>query len=149
MTKTNLIIFASAYAILATSTVLAKDIYKYTDDDGTIHYVDRPTGAPEEERVRIASSRPSGSTSNEASGPDWRERRQARIDARDAAKSAKSEEEERKRICDEYRMRLDQYSQSDQLYRMDEQGERVYLSEQETEEARQAIRDRIQEHCSA
>ena len=149
MTKTNILIFAGMYAILATSTVLAKDIYKYTDDDGTIHYVDRPTGAPAEERVSIASSRPSSSTSEEASGPDWRERRQARIDARDAAKSAKSEEEERKRICNEYRMRLDQYSQSDQLYRMDEQGERVYLNDTEVAEARKAIQDRIQEHCSA
>ena len=32
-------------ALTGPATTVASQIYKYTDADGTVHYVDRPTGA--------------------------------------------------------------------------------------------------------
>ena len=58
MTTTSKLVFASVFAILATGTVLASDIYKYTDENGVVHYVDRPTGAASEERVDVVVSNP-------------------------------------------------------------------------------------------
>ncbi|MEM8682100.1 MAG: DUF4124 domain-containing protein [Pseudomonadota bacterium] len=148
MTRSNIFIFASAYAILAASTVLADDIYRYTDENGTVHYVDRPTGAPSEERVIVATARPTQSQADQ-SGPDWRERRANRQSAKEDADSAKAEKEERERLCEDYRQRLSTYDNGRRLFRMDEQGERVYLKPEEIEEARQVVQQRIEENCSA
>ncbi len=149
MTRINLFIFASAYAILATSTVLANDIYKYTDENGTVHYVDRPTGAPTEERVTAIVTNRSAQPRPANDGPDWRERRAARKSAQEEARTAKADEEERAKLCQEYRQRLNQYNDARRLYRTDEQGERVYLSEEEIEETRRVVQERIEENCSA
>jgi hypothetical protein len=53
-----------AIAAIAGSA-LAGDIYRYTDADGNVSYVDRPTGAPTEERVPI-SSKPTDPTQVQA-----------------------------------------------------------------------------------
>lgn len=149
MTRFNIFIFASAYAILAASTVLADDIYRYTDENGTVHYVDRPTGAPSEERVTVAAARPTQASQADQGGPDWRERRANRQSAKEDAQAAKAEEKERERLCEEYRQRLGTYDNGRRLFRMDEQGERVYLKPEEIEEARQVVQQRIEENCSA
>ena len=149
MTRINVFTFASAFAILATSTVLANDIYKYTDENGTVHYVDRPTGAPTEVRVSVAAPRPTQSSQADESGPDWRERRANRQSAKEEAQTARAEEQEREKLCDEYRQRLSSYDNGRRLFRMDEQGERVYLKPEEIEEARQVVQQRIEENCSA
>ncbi len=148
MTRINVFIFASAFAFLATSAALADDIYKYTDENGTVHYVDRPTGAPSEQRVTVATSQ-STRARPANDGPDWRERREARKTASEEAQTARAEEQEREELCQEYRERLDQYRDARRLYRMDEQGERVYLNEEEIEETRRVVRERIEENCSA
>ena len=146
MTMTNKLVFASVFALLATGTVLASDIYKYTDENGVVHYVDRPTGAPSEERVDVVVSNPSPSAAANSSS-DWRARRDARKEAQSAAKAEKSEKEERAQLCQQYRDRLVQYDNSRQLYRMDEQGERVYLNDKEIEEARQQVQAQIDANC--
>ncbi len=43
--------------VVSTSGIaFANDIYKWTDEDGNIHYGDRPTGDATEERMAISSS---------------------------------------------------------------------------------------------
>ncbi len=148
MTRINFFIYASTFAILAASTVLADDIYRYTDENGTVHYVDRPTGAPSEQRVIVATGQPSQARPADE-GPDWRERRAERKSAEEDARTARAEDEERAKLCQEYRQRLTQYNDARRLYRMDEQGERVYLNEEEIEDARRVIREQIEENCSA
>ncbi|MEM6512514.1 MAG: DUF4124 domain-containing protein [Pseudomonadota bacterium] len=149
MTRSNLLTAVSAVAILAASTVLADDIYRYTDENGTVHYVDRPTGAATEQRITVATSRPTQNAQADDSRPDWRERRANRQTAKEEADSAKADEDERERLCNDYRQRLSTYDNGRRLFRMDEQGERVYLTPEEIEEARQVVRERIEENCSA
>ncbi len=38
------IVTASMLALVAANAVLAGDIYKWTDEDGNVHYGDRPAG---------------------------------------------------------------------------------------------------------
>ena len=43
--------------VVSTSGIaFANDIYKWTDEDGNVHYGDRPTGDATEERMAISSS---------------------------------------------------------------------------------------------
>lgn len=142
------ILTVGACALLVMSTAFANDIYKYTDENGTVHYVDRPTGAPSEERVAFVSQRnQSSAPRGDANGPDWRERRQARQEDQKTADQEASDKAERDKLCKEYRDRLQSYNASRRLYRNNEQGERVYLGDEEIAEAKKRVSDLIQENC--
>ena len=139
---------ASLACLLVTAPALANDIYKYVDENGTVHYVDRPTGAATEERVAFVSQRGASAPRASESGSDWRERRESRQEARKAAEEEASQKAERAKLCQESRNRLQQYNQARRLYRTDENGERVYLDEDQVEEARQKVVELIEENCN-
>ncbi len=132
--------FAACLAMLPISSALAGDIYRYVDDDGGVHYVDRPSGAPDEERLTIASE----PTDPAVVRARVAERRQARSDEADA--EAASDEQAEK--CRDYRERLERYVTSQRLYRENEAGERVYLDEAEREEARARVEELIANDCT-
>ena len=152
MTRKTLVLVLSAVA-LATSA-FAGEIYKYVDDDGTVHYLDRPTGESGEERLEITYSR----TSNEAVNARIQKRREymAALDEasneaqsrREAEAQARTEVEERAAKCEEHRARLETYLQSRRLYRENAAGEREYLDEEQIMEARRKVEEAIQETCS-
>lgn len=132
----------------------ANEIYRWTDDEGNVHYEDRPTGAPTEERIDITYRRTDSGAVNQQI--------QARLDrqaTRDEAKSVAAAQEqeaaeqaaaaeERAKSCDRARARLETYLQSRRLYRTDDNGERVYLDDAERQEARQKAEEQITEFCS-
>ena len=143
-----------AVALTAGGSALSGEIYKWTDENGNVHYEDRPLGGEATERVNIAS-RSTDNAAVKASIDARRDRVAAREEARAeraaaSAEAAKAEEEaeNRKQKCSEYRARMQSYLQSQRLYREDENGERTYLDEQQIEEARTKVQEKIQEFCS-
>jgi len=44
-------------ALTVAGGAMAEGIYKWTDEDGTVHYEDRPSGAATEERLQMTYSR--------------------------------------------------------------------------------------------
>ena len=141
-------------ALTIAGGAMANEIYKWTDEDGTVHYEDRPTGAANEERLAITYGRTDSSA--------VQKRVLARVDAmtaRDEARSvaAAAEQEaadnaaveaDKAQRCDGARSRLESYLQSRRLYRTDDSGERVYLDDSQTQEARQKAEDQVAEFCS-
>lgn len=141
-------------ALTALGTTAAGQIYKWTDEEGNVHFTDKPV-VEEAERVAIQSRR---------TNP---ERVQATVQARaDAAAKAAEEKaaatpqgpteeelqarlEERAKKCATYRERLQRFVQSRRIYREDENGERVYLSEEEMQEARETVENQVQEYCDS
>jgi len=141
-------------ALTASGVALSGEIYKWTDEDGNVHYEDRPTGASAVERVNIVSRSTDGSAV-QASIDSRRERVSAREEARTKKAEAQADKakeqaelENRKQKCDQYRARLENYLQSQRLYREDESGERTYLDEQQILEARNKVQEQIQEFCN-
>jgi hypothetical protein len=132
----------------------ANEIYKWTDAEGNVHYEDRPTGAPTEQRIDIQYRR----TDDGAVG----QRIQARLDRQAERAEAKSTAaareqeaaeqaaaaEERAKACEGARARLESYLQSRRLYRTDASGERVYLDDAQRQEARQKAEEQVTEFCS-
>lgn len=140
--------------VLAAGSPAAGEIYKWTDENGTVHYGDRPTGANAEVRLDITS---------EPTDPERvRQIVQARNDARtdrqetEAAQAGnepspedlRAEAEERAQKCTEYKDRLQKFITSRRLYRHDENGERVYLDEEQTLAARAQVQEKVEEYCS-
>ena len=152
MNRKFLVLVLSAAAL--TTSAFAGEIYKYVDDDGNVHYLDRPTGESGEERLDITYS----GTRSEVVSARVEKRRdymaaleEARSEAksqREAEAQARAEMEARAAKCQEHRARLETYLQSRRLFRENEAGEREYLDEEQTMEARRKVEEAIQENCS-
>ena len=139
--------------VVSTSGIaFANDIYKWTDEDGNVHYGDRPTGDATEERMAISS------TSTDPS--KVQARAQSRYARKDPAEEAVANEPqgptedelrvqatERKEKCDTYKARLQKFVQSRRLYKQGENGERVYLDENQMQAARERVENQVQEYC--
>ncbi len=154
--KIRLLTLAVA-ATLCASTALASEIYRYTDENGNVLYRDIPTGSPREEHLDVRS-RPTDDDAVQASA-------QARQEARKADAARKSEQKAqgdteklnrgeqravaaaRQQKCQENRDRLISYVSSRRLYREDESGERVYLSDGESQQAHDQVQALIDENC--
>ena len=151
--KTALAILVAALTLAGTA-VASETIYKWTDEDGNVHYEDRPTGAATEERLNLSYRRTSGAS--------VQQRVQARLDRQAARAEEKTVKEaarqdeadkaaaaaEREQACANARTRLESYLQSRRLYRTNASGEREYLDDSAREEARRKAEEKVSEYCS-
>lgn len=137
---------------LGTGSAVAGDIYRYTDAQGEVHYVDRPTGAPSEELMGI-SSKPTNPAQVQARAAARNTQRgtveddEPEEDAPTRAERARVAKQQAKQ-CQQYRDQLETYVTSRRLYREDANGERDYLDEKEVQEARSKLEEQIVEDCS-
>jgi septal ring factor EnvC (AmiA/AmiB activator) len=152
MNRNYLVLVLSA-ATLAT-TAYAGEIYRHVDEQGNVHYLDRPTGESGEQRMDITYSGTSSASVNAqvkrrndymAALDEARKETQSR---REAEAQARAEMEARAAKCEENRSRLESYLQSRRLYRENEAGEREYLDDEQILEARRKAEEAIQETCS-
>ena len=151
MIRKVLIVIITA-TLWVSGAALAGGIYKWTDEDGNVHYEDRPVG----EQVEIVNMI-SSSTDNDtvqASIEARHDREAVRSEARSkraedeqAAAEAKAEAAQRNVKCQESRTRMQTYLQSRRLYQQDDAGERVYLDEDQTMQARADAQEMIQKYC--
>lgn len=143
---------------LVSAASFASDIYRWTDEDGNVHYGDRPTGQTDEQRVAIRSEPTDnsavqknyddqyGSTASQegpraASGDDDEENRPPTRAERKAAAA------ERQAECLELSARLERMEGSRRLYTQNENGERVYMDDDAILKAREDARARVAEAC--
>ncbi|MBT8082369.1 MAG: DUF4124 domain-containing protein [Gammaproteobacteria bacterium] len=146
--------FLIAVLALAGAAAASETIYKWTDDDGNVHYEDRPSGAASEERLKLSYQRTSGAS--------VQQRVQARLDRQAARAEEQSIKEaarqddadktaaaaEREQACANARARLESYLQSRRLYRTSASGEREYLDDAAREDARRKAEEKVSEYCS-
>ena len=151
--RTFLTSFA-ALAITVSSAVYADEIYKWTDEDGNVHYEDRPSGEPSEQRLQFSYNRTDSTAVDErvkAQRDDTNTRREARAD-KDAENQTIAEEraaaEKKLEQCQQYRASLKVMLESRRVYREDEAGERTYLDDTARAEARTKAEALIKENCS-
>ena len=133
--KQKKLLLIACLTLVGSGSVFASDIYKYTDENGNIHYGDRPTGVDNETRVAILSQRTNNSAvqqayqarynndddsgqTGSAEGEDQGEKKLTR-----AERIAQAQE--REAACNRYRARLETLVTSRRLYRHDDAGERV------------------------
>ena len=151
MFRNALFVIATA-SLLVGGTALSGEIYKWTDADGNVHYEDRPVG-DDVERLKVISSN-TDSDAVQASVEARHDREAARSEARSkrdeddqAAAEARAEAAQRDVKCQESRSRMQAYLQSRRLYKQDDAGERVYLDEDQTTQARADAQEMIQKYC--
>lgn len=153
MNSRQLLVALAAFAITTSTSIVAEEIYKWTDSDGNVHYTDRPSGERSEERMQVSYNRTSSAAVQQrvaAHRDATSARRDARSDADKAKQTAaaeRAEAEQRAASCQRYRAQLKTMLESRRLYREDDAGERVYLDDAARTEARTKAEDLIKETC--
>ena len=141
-------------ALLGSGVCAAGEIYKWVDDEGNVHYEDRPIATSSLEHVDIVSRNTDNSVVQARVDAD----RQARAAARQVESEApaemtkeeiRAEQQARQEKCQQYRDQLEAFLRSTRLYREDDAGERQYLSDDEVMSARSRVEGQIKEYCCA
>ena len=138
-------------SVAVVSIADAGDIFKWVDGNGDIHYTDKPIDETSE-RLDI-ESRPTDNASVLAQTQARMERQQAREDAAaglppgPTAEEKAADAEDRSEKCSKYQQRLTKFTQSHRIYRHDEDGERVYLDDNEMQNAINGVEQRVEKYC--
>ena len=152
MKRLQLPIALTIAAIVGTGVCTAGEIYKWTDEQGNVHYEDRPVGNGDLERVDIVS-RDTDNTVVQARLDANREARAAAQEADAEAEPEKTREElrmeqlAREDKCQAYRDKLDTFLRAQRMYRETGDGEREYLDDEQKLEARAKVEEKIAEYC--
>lgn len=154
MKHLRLLLHFAFAALLASGIAVAGEIYKWTAEDGSTHYEDRPTGNAGLERVDIVSRNTDNSIVQARLDADRKTRDAARQVASEAPpemtrEELRAEQEKRQQQCQTYRDRLEAFLRSQRLYKEDSAGERQYLSEDEVMAARSRVEGQIVEYCGS
>lgn len=144
----------AALLAAAPGIVAAGDIYKWTDDNGVVHFGDRPSGADSETVIALNTESGNHGQAQARVPPRAASPTPAKTGEAAAASQGPTEEdlraeaEKRAEQCALYKERLQKFVTSRRLYRQDENGERVYLNEEETIAARAKVQEQVLEYCS-
>jgi hypothetical protein len=151
MLQKTVLLLATA-ALGCSSAVLSGEIYKWIDENGNVHYEDRPLGE-QVQRVDVISSN-TDNAAVQASIEARRARETERAEARtqrgeqeQAAAEATAEAEQRGAKCQESRARMESYLQARRLYNENAAGEREYLDDDGVMQAREKAQAQIQKYC--
>lgn len=120
----------------------AATVYKWTDAEGNVHFSDRPDELPQAEKVDVPVNRV-GTTLPRAPAPSDDVAGEAVPQQADAA----ARREIRDKNCTIARRTLEHNENIDRMYRLDEQGERVFLTDAERDSLLKRSRDDVAEWC--
>jgi hypothetical protein len=128
-------------------------VYTWTDEQGRVHYSDRPSHeSATEKEVRIPESVGPDSQTSPQDRKALRQRmldlyQQERAERREAAEQRKQERKERKRLCLDARARYDLYNNTGPIYDFTESGERAYLNRQERDQYIAELKAEVERYC--
>ncbi len=155
MKRNKLLIGFATVALVASGGVAANEIYKWVDEDGNVHYEDRPSGATSEQVVALSYKR-TDSAAVQKRVDTFAEKQAARQEARTTADAeaqkaadAEAEAEANRQKCENYRAQLQTMLQAARLYRETPDGEREYLDDAQREEARTRGEELVAKYCTS
>lgn len=135
--------------LLASTAAGGADVYKWTDDDGEVHFSDKPAAGRKTEKLHIDTRTDEATAKRlqqfEATAEaNQRRREQAEAEAAEAAR----EKERIEAYCRESRARYEQLKNARRPQYVNEQGEREFIDEAQREEWLKAAQAEIDKHCN-
>lgn len=134
-------------SILCLSGTLAHaEIYRWTDDQGRVHFGERPPAGAERVDVRpqVVERDPATREREQRSERFFQARREEREQEQQRLAQSQAERDEQ---CRALRLQLQRLEHGGTFFRTDASGERHYYSDAEVEAARRELRNRTREMC--
>lgn len=117
-------------------------LFKWTDEKGVVHFSDQPFDESRAERIEMPRASAPGAPPPASNGDD------ATAAAREEGDAlARHQSEVRAANCEIARRTFEHNRNIVRMYRLDENGERVFLSDEEREEALQRSSDNVAHWC--
>ena len=141
----------SLYSLLLLLTPVASaEVYRWVDENGQVHFEDR-SKAQAESGVRKYSTPLDASETPEQRMEKTRKLLNAyqaeRRQTRDAKEEKKKKQAALKRKCMVARDDLRRYRDYGNIYQLDKDGKRVYMSDQERDALIQSSREKVARYC--
>lgn len=129
-------------------------VYKWIDQDGNIHYGDNPVTSQPSVEVRIDDSAtvPYFGGDEQMSREEKRERllqsmAEDRLEKAEQREKQKALKQENRAKCNRYRDQMRHYERASALYKLNENGERVYMSNSDRARATRDLQVKIKKYC--
>ncbi len=142
-----------AIVLLITSLSAYAAIYKWTDDKGQVHYGDKPNGASGAKEINVNTNNTSGIMPDDANLDKKRQRlldamQEDRQEKEQQRKKEQAEAEYRQRRCVYLRDRLRSIQAATGVYKLDDKGNRVFLSNQGRKQSEASLQQQINQYCN-
>jgi len=128
-------------------------VYKWVDENGKVHYGDSPQASQPTVEMNVDETTTEPSFSEDVlSREEKRERllqsmEEDRIEKQEQRDKQIAENEKNRQRCNQYRDRMRHYERANGLYKLDRDGNRVYMSESERASATKSLRAKINKYC--
>lgn len=127
------------------------EIYKWTDENGRVHYGERPNN-PNTEKIEIKSTAPKPDAEVDS---DRKEKQRKLLEAFEEERAEKKQKKaetdkqkrEMKKKCAELKDYYKSIKEANILYDLDEQGNRRFLEEEEHKKQIADVEDAMKKHC--
>ena len=138
------------FSFMSASTVNAA-VYKWTDENGNVHFGDKPLDSSSATELKIDVSRKTGVT-NSSGNRSEREYLLKKIEEEkqeeaEARSKRLAEKKERRAKCNALKSDYQTHIQSNRSYRMSPDGERTYLSDAERTARNNKLKKSISKYC--
>lgn len=129
-------------------------VYKWTDADGRVHFGDRPPSSAAAEPIAVVPPTSLGSGHTGGSSTDGIRSLADQLEQERLAREQNQAEQSRiemdaREICQRLAARLKHMDSISVFYRLNAQGERVFLSDAEGDALREKARQRYSDQCGA
>lgn len=133
------------------SMSVSAGVYRWVDADDNTHFGDQPPAEVAPKKVKVAPP----PVSNDVSAQERQQRMQDFLleqqkdrEARQVDQAKAAEQEAKKaNFCTKMRAQLKNMARLSTFYDLDENGERVYVTEEENEQLRKDFRDKVKQAC--
>ena len=128
-------------------------VYKWVDDEGKVHYGDRPTEPSVEMNIDHSAPVSSyGSSNDSMSREEKRERllqsmEEDRLEKKEQREKQQALKQQNRKKCNRYRDKMRQYERASAIYRLDKDGNRVYMSDANRAGATKDLQKKIKKYC--
>ena len=143
----------TSLTVVALAPAAMADVYKFKDEKGNVLYTDKPSTLPAE-RLNVQSQR-TDTVALQARKDAEMKRLQEGANARGQANTQRTEQQQANQLsakdkadrCAKARERFDTYANSQKLYEEQPNGERRYLTSEETDAARASAKASMDVMC--
>lgn len=137
--------------LIIISSPVSAGIYTWTDNNGNVHFGDKPVDNNSATEVKISINKNTGVTNSSGNKAD-REYLLKKIDEEKQADAEKKKErialnKKNKKLCDNYKRRYQNLIQSNKSYTMSPDGERTYQSDEQRASRKKDLNKGISKYC--
>jgi hypothetical protein len=130
--------------LLVSGQSLAAGMYKWTDRNGVVHFSDQPNDAQRAERIMMPRASAPGAP---PPPPETGKSDDADANHEQSEAQARHQREIRAANCEIARRTLEHNQNIQRMFRLDENGERVFLTDEEREQLLKRSRDDVAQWC--